>query len=80
MFEEQKAKLSPDAQNWMEAVRKCHQVAMVPLPRESEYQTCDEIRDKAIASITQCYLSPDKGAKSICDISCWEHFKIFWVP
>lgn len=79
VFEEQKAKLSPDAQNWMEAVRKCHQVAMVPLLRELEYQTCKEIRDKAIASITQCYLNPDKGVKSICDISCWERFKIFWA-
>ena len=79
MFEEQKAKLSPDAQKWMEAVRKCQQVAMVPLLSPSEDPTCKEIREKALASYTQCYLNPGEGAKSICDVICWEHFKIFWA-
>ena len=78
VFEEQKAKLSPDAQKWMEAVRKCQQVALVPLLRDSQPQTCSEIRAKAHASYTQCYLNPGEGAKSICDVSCWEHLKIIW--
>ncbi|XP_020614345.1 uncharacterized protein LOC110052556 [Orbicella faveolata] len=79
VFEEQKAKLSPDAQKWMEAVRKCQQVAMAPLLRDSENQTCNAIRGKALASYTQCYLNPGEGAKSICDVFCWDHFKIFWA-
>ena len=79
VFEEQKAKLSPDAQKWMEAVRKCQQVAMVPLLRDSEDQTCNQVRVKALASYTQCYLNPGEGAKSICDVFCWDHFKIFWA-
>lgn len=78
VFEEQKPKLRPEVQNWMEAARKCQQVAMVPLLAPG-YQTCNEIREKALASISQCYLNPDQGAKTICDISCWEHFKIFWA-
>ena len=79
MFEEQKSKISADVQKWMEAVRKCQQVAMVPLLRDSEDQTCNEIREKALASYTQCYLNPGEGAKSICDIFCWDHFKVFWA-
>ncbi|XP_020614226.1 uncharacterized protein LOC110052434 [Orbicella faveolata] len=79
VFEEQKAKLSADAQKWMEAVRKCQQVAMVPLLRDSEALTCNEIKEKALASYTQCYLNPGEGAKSICDVHCWQHFKIFWA-
>ena len=79
VFEEQKAKLSPDAQKWMEAVRKCQQVAMVPLLRDSEDQTCNDIRAKSLATYSECYLNPGEGAKSICDVSCWEHFKIFWA-
>ena len=79
VFEEQKAKISPDARKWMEAVRKCQQVAMVPLLRDSEALTCNEIKEKALASYTQCYLNPGEGAKSICDVHCWQHFKIFWA-
>ena len=79
VFEEQKPKLSPDAKKWMEAVRKCQQVTMIPLLTDSEDQTCKQIRDKALASYSQCYLDPGEGAKSICDIFCWDHFKIFWA-
>ena len=79
VFEEQQAKLSLDAKKWMEAVRKCQQVAMVPLLRDSEDQICSEIREKAHASYIQCYLNPGEGAMSICDVSCWEHSKIFWA-
>ena len=79
VFEEQKAKLSADAQKWMEAVRKCHQVAMVPLLRDSDALTCNEIKQKALASYTECYLNPGEGAKSICDVYCWQHFKMFWA-
>jgi len=81
VFEEQKPKLSADTQKWMEAVRKCHQVNMVPLLRDSgdHICICNKIRDQALASYTKCYLNPGEGAKSICDVICWEHFKIFWA-
>lgn len=79
VFEERKSSLSPEAQNWMKAVRKCQQVSMVPLLRDSKDQNCKEIREKALASYTQCYLNPGEGARSICDIFCREHFKIFWA-
>lgn len=78
VFEEQKAKLSYDTWYWMRAVRKCLQVAIVPL-LNSANPTCDEIRKQALASYSQCYLNPGGGAKSICDIHCWQHFKIFWT-
>ena len=79
VFEEQKAKLSADAQKWMEAVRKCQQAAMVPLLHDSEALTCNEIKQKALASYTECYLNPGEGSKSICDVYCWQHYKMFWA-
>jgi len=79
VFEEQQPKLSADTQKWMEAVRKCQQIDMVPLLRDSRNHTCNEIREQALASYTECYLNPGEGAKSICDVFCWEHFKIFWA-
>lgn len=78
-FEEHKAKLSLDAQKWMEAVRKCLQVATVPLLNPSANPTCSEIREKTLASHTSCYLNPGHGVPSICDLNCWQHFKIFWT-
>ena len=77
VVEEHKAQLSPDAQKWMEAVRKCQQVAMVPLLRLQNNPTCNEIRDKALTSHTSCYLNPGNDV-SICDLNCLQYFKIFW--
>lgn len=62
---------------WIEAVRKCLQVAIVPLLNYSEPLTCNEIRKHALASYSQCYLNP--GVSSICNLPCWQYFKIFWT-
>ncbi|KAL9982541.1 hypothetical protein ACROYT_G004595 [Oculina patagonica] len=70
---------SPDAQKWVDGVRKCLQVVLVPLLRPGTKPTCQEIREKAFASHTPCYLHPAKDVPSICDLSCGEYFKIFWT-
>lgn len=70
---------SPDGQKWVDGVRKCLQVVLVPLLRPWTKPTCQEIRKKAFASHTPCYLHPGKDVPSICDLSCWEYFKIFWT-
>ena len=73
------SKFSPDGQKWVDAVRKCLQVSLVPLLRPWYNPTCQEIRQKAFASHTPCYLNPDKDAPSICDLSCSDYLKIFWT-
>ncbi|XP_068712021.1 uncharacterized protein [Montipora capricornis] len=70
---------SVDGQKWVDGVRKCLQVALVPLLRPWRNPSCEEIRKTAFASHTPCYLNPGKGVPSICDLSCAEYLKIFWT-
>ena len=79
MFEERRSKFNADAQKWMDGVRKCLQVALVPLMRPWNNPTCEEIRAKAFASHTPCYLKPDRDVPSICDLDYSEYLKIFWT-
>lgn len=70
---------SADGQKWVNGVRKCLQVVLVPLLRPWSKPTCKQIREKAFASHTPCYLNPGKGVPSVCDLGCLEYFKIFWT-
>ena len=70
---------SADGRKWVDAVRKCLQVSLVPLLRPWYKPTCQEIRKKAFASHTPCYLKPDKDVPSICDLHCSDYFRIFWT-
>ncbi|XP_078357806.1 uncharacterized protein LOC144642657 [Oculina patagonica] len=80
VFEEEKVKFSSDAQRWLDAAGKCLQVtATLPLLRLPADPTCNQIREKALDSYTKCYLNPDYGGPSICDLNCWQHIKIFWT-
>ena len=79
LFEERRAKFSSEGQQWMDGVRKCLQVALVPLLRPWANPTCKEIRERAFASHTPCYLEPDKDVPSICDLDYVEKVKIFWT-
>ncbi|KAJ7388471.1 hypothetical protein OS493_037381 [Desmophyllum pertusum] len=78
-FDKRRAKFSPDGQKWMDGVRKCLQVSLVPLLRPWANPTCKGIREKAFASHIPCYLNPDKDVPSICDLDCLEYYKIFWT-
>jgi len=64
---------------WVDGVRKCLQVVLVPLLRPWMKPTCQEIRKTAFASHSPCYLRPGRGVPSVCDLGCWEYFKIFWT-
>ena len=79
MFEERRAKFSADGQKWMDGVRKCLQVALVPELRPWANPTCQKIRERAFDSHTSCYLKPDKDVPSICDLDYAEYVKIFWT-
>ena len=62
-----------EGRNWINAIRKCFQVALVPMMRPWESPSCDEIRQKAFASHTPCYQEP-----SICDLDCRDWAEVFW--
>ena len=79
LFDQRRAKFNADAQQWMDGVRKCLQVSLVPLMRPWDDSTCEEIRAKALASHTPCYLEPDKDVPSICDLDYFQYLQIFWT-
>ena len=61
----------------MDAVRKCLQVSLVPILRPWYKPSCEDIRQRAFASHTPCYLNPDKDAPSICDLGSKDFLHIF---
>ena len=79
LYDKRYSLFSKDGQKWVDGVRKCLQVTLVPLLRPWKNPSCKEIRQTAFASHTPCYLHPDKDVPSVCDLDCWEYFKIFWT-
>ncbi|KAK2554224.1 hypothetical protein P5673_024221 [Acropora cervicornis] len=55
-------------QKWVDAVRKCLRLGVVPLLRPWKHSSYEKIREPALASHAPCYLNPDKDAPSICDL------------
>lgn len=54
---------------WVDAVRKCLQVELVPLFRPYEKSMCDSIKKKALISHSSCYVEPYEEAPTMCDIN-----------
>ena len=70
---------SSNGGKWIDGVRKCLEVELVPLLRPWNKPTCQEIGKTAFESQVSCYMKPDEGVPSICELDCKEYFKIFWV-
>ena len=80
LYSENLEKFSQIGQNWVNGVRKCLQVSLVPLLRPwVDDPSCKEIREKAFASHTTCYLDPGDSVPSVCDLDCSDYNRIFWT-
>ena len=79
LYDRRKSIFSSDGRKWVDGVRKCLQVELVPLLRPWNNPTCQEIGKTAFESQVSCYMKPDEGVPSICDFDCKEYLKIFWV-
>ncbi|XP_045174254.2 uncharacterized protein LOC123535605 [Mercenaria mercenaria] len=66
-------------QQWIDAVRKCLQVKLVPILRPFVKATCEGIKQTAFDSHSGCYLHPDEGKPSICDIGFANWARVFWT-
>ncbi|XP_045175878.1 uncharacterized protein LOC123536618 [Mercenaria mercenaria] len=66
-------------QQWIDAVRKCLQVKLVPILRPFVKATCEGIKQTAFDSHPGCYLHPDEGKPSICDIGFANWARVFWT-
>ena len=79
LYNNHKSIFSSDGKKWVDGVRKCLQVELVPLLRPWNKPTCQDIGKTAFESQLSCYMEPDEGVPSICDLDCKEYFKIFWA-
>ena len=77
LYDDRYSKISPEGRKWVDAVRKCLQVSLVPILRPWYKPSCEDIRQRAFASHTPCYLNPDKDAPSICDLGVKDFLQIF---
>ena len=70
---------SNNGSNWVDGVRKCLQVALVPSLRPWVKKTCEDIRRDAFNSHPCCYVTPGSGAPGICELSCADVWRAFWL-
>ena len=70
---------SIDGRAWIDGVRKCLQVALVPSLRPWVRKTCKDIRRDAFDSHVDCYITPASGVPGICELSCADIWKSFWL-
>lgn len=70
---------SPPTVTWINSVRKCLQVELVPLLRLCRRPpTCEEIRKTAFQSHQPCYFNP-YGGFSVCKIPPDDWLRVFWT-
>ena len=58
-------KFTADGKKWIDAVRKCLQVELVPLMKSSKAMTCKEIQTYAFKSHVPCYHTPNPSQPQI---------------
>ena len=71
LYTERLGEFSSQGIMWIDGVRKCLQVVLVPSLRPflRETRTCADIKQEAYDSHSRCYLEPGPGVPSICDLS-----------
>ena len=79
IYRQSQLALSSQALRWIDAVRKCLQVALVPLVHLcQERYTCKSVEKAAFDSHATCYLSPYQGF-SVCLLPVSDWLRIFWT-
>ncbi len=78
LYNQRQSYFSENGRLWVNAVRKCLQVTLVPLLRPYENPTCADIKQTAFDSHSDCYLTPNNGP-SICDLGCLDWAQVFWT-
>ena len=79
LYDHSKSKFSQKGLRWIDATRKCLQVALVPFLRLCQVQpTCEDIKTKAFHSHIDCYFKPYPNI-SVCYISPKDWYYIAWT-
>ena len=77
LFMEGSSDFSSQGMMWIDGVRKCLQVVLVPSLRPFLSKTCADIKQEAFDSHSRCYLEPGSGVPSICDLSISDKLAAF---
>ncbi|KAL3883632.1 hypothetical protein ACJMK2_029875 [Sinanodonta woodiana] len=76
LYTDHASNFSQIGQRWINAVRKCLQVELVPNLRSWANTSCEKIRRNAFDSHAKCYLSPTNGEPSICELPCQDYIQV----
>ncbi|XP_071129974.1 uncharacterized protein [Mytilus edulis] len=81
LYTEHYGKFTTDGQTWVNAVRKCLQVTLVPLLRPWRPFSCSEVKQFAFNSHVPCYVQPNEMVPevSICNLDPSDVFSVFWT-
>ncbi|VDI31811.1 Hypothetical predicted protein [Mytilus galloprovincialis] len=81
LYTEHYGKFTTDGQTWVNAVRKCLQVTLVPILRPWRSLSCKEIKELAFDSHVPCYVHPNDKIPgvSICNLGPSDIFSVFWT-
>jgi len=79
LYTQSRLKFSQKALQWINAVRKCLQVALAPILHFCQVQpTCEDIKKEAFDSHVPCYVEPYEGV-SVCTLPVMDWLRIFWT-
>ena len=79
LYDENLKDFSTQGKNWVNAVRKCLQLKLVPVIDTTRQKTCTELKSAAFETHTPCYLNPASSAPSYCDLSIGDQWTVFWT-
>ena len=79
LYSDHQAGFTYNGRRWIDGVRKCLQVSMVPFMRPWVVKTCADIKQEAFNSHPNCYLRPDVGVPGICSLPPKDVMRSFWL-
>jgi hypothetical protein len=79
LYNESYKEFSPEGKKWVDAVRKCLQVKLVPLIDRFRVKTCKDLKSTAFKTHSPCYLNPDQTSLSYCRLSNEDKDTVFWT-
>ena len=67
-----------DGRRWVDGVRTCLQLFLVPFLRDFRQTTCAQLRSEAFRSHPDCYVNPTSGP-GICELPWEDVWKSLWL-
>lgn len=77
LYKHRYSKFNDIGQKWVDGVRKCLQVQLVPILGPSVRYTCQQIKTNAFDTHSGCYIYPGEGKPSVCDIGLINWWRVF---